>query len=50
MKQKKKNGKGEGTYRLNVGRERIAHDIRITSDTLPSKTIRTINVNCPREM
>ena len=50
MKQKEKNGKGEGTYRLSVGRERIAHDIRITSDTLPSKTIRTINVSCPREM
>ena len=36
---------------LNAERERIAHDIRITRhSTLPSKAIRAISMDRPREM
>ena len=47
-KERTKEGK---TYRLSVGRERIAHDIRVTGhDTFSSKAIRAIGIDHPRDM
>ena len=54
MKQKEKFGKErkeKRTHRSSVGRERIAHTIRITGhNTLSSKAIRALSIDCPREM
>ena len=54
MKQKEKFGKGrkeKRTHRSSVGRERITHAIRITGhNTLSSKAIRALSIDCPREM
>ena len=36
---------------MSVGREMIAHDIRVTRhDTFPSKAIHAISIDCPRDM
>ena len=54
MKQKEKFGKErkeKRTHRSSVGRERIAHAIRITRhNTLSSKAIKALSIDCPREM
>ena len=48
---KKRETKGKRTYRLSVRRERIADDVRIIGhDKLPSKAIRIISINSPKEM
>ena len=51
-KWKKEKEQREGrTHRSGVGRKRIAHDIRITGhNTLPSKAIKAISIDHPREM
>ena len=50
-KKKKKLAKRERTHHPSVGREKIAHDIRITGhDKLPSKTVKAISIDRPREM
>ena len=47
---KKRGTKGKRNYRSSVGRERIAHDIGIMGHgTLPSKAIKTISIDNPRE-
>ena len=39
------------THRLNVEKERIAHDIKVVGhDMLPSKAIRAISIDRPRDM
>lgn len=49
--QKEKRQREERTHCLSLGRERIAHDIRITGhDTLPSKAIWVISIDHPRDM
>ena len=54
MKQKEKFGKQrkeKRTHCSSVGRERIAHAIRITGhNTLWSKAIKALSIDCPREM
>ena len=54
MKQKEKFGKQrkeKRTHCSSVGRERIAHAIRITGhNTLSSKAIKALSIDCPREM
>ena len=54
MKQKEKFGKQrkeKRTHCSSVGRERIAHAIRITRhNTLSSKAIKALSIDCPREM
>ena len=54
MKQKEKFGKErkeKRTHRSSVGMERITHAIRITGhNTLSSKAIRALSIDCPREM
>ena len=49
---KKKRGQRERkTYCLGVWRKRVAHNIGIIGhNTLPSKIIRAISINCSREM
>ena len=48
---KEKGKKKKKTHRSSVGRERIAHDIRITGHSrLPSKAIRAISIDRPREV
>ena len=48
---KERGQKEERTHRLSVGRERIAHAIRITGhNTLSSKAIKALSIDCPREM
>ena len=50
-KKKKKLAKRERTHHSSVGMEKIAHDIRITGhDKLPSKTVKAISIDRPREM
>ena len=48
---KRKEKKEERTHRMNVGRERIAHNIKVARhDALPSKAIRDIGIDRLREM
>ena len=48
---KKKEQKEERTHYSSVGRDRIAPDIGITGhDTIPSKTIRAISIDHPRDV
>ena len=48
---KERGQRDERTHRSSVGRERIAHDIRIAGhDTLPSKAIQAISIDRPRDM
>ena len=50
-KKRKEEQREERTHCSSVGRERIAHDIRITRhDTLPSKAIHVISIDHPRDM
>ena len=51
MKREEKLGNKERTHCSSVGRERIAHDIRVVGhDTLPSKAIRAIGIDRPKDM
>ena len=50
-KKKRKEQKEERTHCMNVERERIAHNIKVTRhDALMSKAIRDIGIDHPREM
>ena len=50
-KKKRKEQKEERTHCMNVGRERIAHNIKVARhDALPSKAIRDIGIDRLREM
>ena len=49
--QKEKGQREKRTHRSSVGKERIAHDIRITGhSTLLSKAIRTTSIDRPKEV
>ena len=50
-RKQKKNQKEEITHRTSVGRERIAHDIKVVGhDTFLSKAIWTIGIDHPRDI